>query len=609
MFDAIPFPKKRFTTESDSEHSPEAPSAQPASSACDASVPHLFPEQLAETDMDEVPALPGNAESTAAGPLLPELPSIPAFLRSSERATTLLAGITGLVLGIITSLAAYYATPAGNVVERIFDPSDAATLIPVTVLSLFFFGCAIVFLRSWRMRATARVANGPLSVTVAEAITGQGPAAVVAWLDAPVTVASPLLRRVQTVSRQWLVSPGLADADLALQHHVAADAENLHAAYSMPRTIVWALPVLGLIGTVIGIALAVGGFAEFLGGDIDDIAAVKRNLVGVTGGLSFAFLITLLGLVTALVLMFFSSAMQAREEAFLADLQSWVSERILPALQRAQPASLPTTPAFGGEGFFPAFRQEMRNGARFMGQILSRSGEEVTQLLANDRRARETAVERGAALLRRELAAAAAEVAQSGERAAQHMADATVRLVAESEAVLRTVVGQTDELRALLATLAAEIANQTATLADVGYTLPEALNVQAEALREAGASATALASSVRDSLQAERESIAAVQEMQIGLALNKVAEQVAAQSRETHSAATAVKDLSEATLALAACHTSVQEGIHSLRELRLNDALSELGQGLEKIGPVLERFQQPFVLTAVPLQMPAQHAG
>lgn len=609
MSDAIPFPNSRFTTESAPELAAEDPSTMHAAPACETATPVPLPAQIAEHDTDVDPAQPGDAGESAVGPLLPELPSAPPFLHASERATRLAAGATGIVLGIITSLAAYYATPAGGVVERIFDPSNAATLIPFTVLSLFFYGCAIVFLRSWRMRATARIANGPLSVMVAEAISGHGPAAVVAWLEAPVTVASPFLRRVQSVTRQWLASPGLTDADLALQHHVAADAENLHAAYGMPRTIVWALPVLGLIGTVIGIALAVGGFAEFLGGDIDDIAAVKRNLVGVTGGLSFAFLITLLGLVTALVLMFFSSAMQAREEAFLADLQGWVSERILPALQRAQPAPVTTAPTFGSEGFFAALRLEMRNGARFMGQILTRSGEEVTQLLANDRRARETAVEMGAALLRRELAAVAVEVAQSGERAAQHMADATVRLVAESEAVLRTVVGQADELRVMLATLGAEIALQTATLTDIGYTLPEALNAQVEALREAGAGAGALANSVRESLQAERESIAAVQEMQIGPALNKVAEQVSAQSRETQSAATAVKDLSEATLALAACHTAVQEGIRSLRELRLNDALSELGQGLEKIGPVLERFQQPFVLTAVPAQRPAQHAG
>jgi len=514
-----------------------------------------------------------------------------------------------LALGILTSLAAYYQTPTGSVVEKIFDPYNAATLIPVTVLCLFYFGCAIVFLRSWKMRATARVANGQLSVTVAEAITQHGPAAVVAWLEAPVTVSSPLLRRVQSVARQWLISPGLADADLALQHHVIADAESLHAAYGMPRTIVWALPVLGLIGTVIGIALAVGGFAEFLGGDIDDIAAVKRNLVGVTGGLSFAFLITLLGLVTALVLMFLSSVMQAREEAFLADLQGWVSERILPALQRTQPAKATTTPAFGGEGFFATLRQEMRNGARFMGQILSCNGKEVTQLLANDRLARETAVETGAALLRGELAASAGAVAQAGERAAQQLAEAAFRTTTESEVVLRTVVGQTAELRTMLAALEVEIATQTATLAHVGHALPEALNAHVEALREAGVGASTLAASVRESLQAERESIAAAQEMQIGPALKNVAEQVAAQSRETQSAATAVKGLSEATLALAACHTAVQEGIQSLRELRLNDALHELGEGLEKIGPVLEHFQQPFVLTAVPAHKPAQQAG
>ncbi|MCM8595571.1 MotA/TolQ/ExbB proton channel family protein [Accumulibacter sp.] len=551
---------------------------------------------------DEAAAEPEDEPTEAAVPALPELPPVPAFLLLSERSSRIVGTVAGLGLGVVTSFAAYHLSPSGSVLERIFDPSSAATLIPLAIVSLFLVGCVLVLLRAQRLRAGSRIAHDRLSLTIAQAIEAHGPAAVASWLEAPVSQASPLLRRVQSVVGQWLLSPGLAEADLALQHHVVADAENLQAAYSLPRTIVWALPVLGLIGTVIGIAAAVGGFADFLGGSVDDIVVVKRNLVGVTGGLSFAFLITLLGLATALVLMFLTSAVQAREESFLTRLQGCISERILPALQRAHPVPLPTMPAFGGDGFLAALRQEMRNGARFMGQIFSRTGEEVTQLLANDRHVRETAVEIGAALLRRELTAAAAEVAQSGERAAQHMADATIRLVAESEAVLRTVAGQTDELRAMLATLAAGIATQTSTLAEISYTLPEALNAQVDALREAGASATALAGSVR-------ESIAAVQEMHIGPALDNVADQVATQCRETQSAATTIKNLTEATLALAACHTAVQEGIQSLRELRLNEALSEVGQGLEKIGPVLERFQQPFVLTAVPVQMPAQHAG
>lgn len=63
----------------------------------------------------------------------------------------------------------------------------------------------------------------------------------------------------------------------------------------------------------------------------------------------------------------------------------------------------------------------------------------------------------------------------------------------------------------------------------------------------------------------------------------------------------AAEKLAESTRALATCHGTVQEGIRSLREMGLNDTLRDLGGALGRIRPVLEHFQKPFVLTAVPV--------
>jgi hypothetical protein len=134
-------------------------------------------------------------------------------------------------------------------------------------------------------------------------------------------------------------------SQVVLQHQGVADNEEVHSGYALLRLFVWALPVLGLIGTVIGIASAVGDFATFLGGKIDEVEVIKTQLVGVTRGLSFAFSITLLGLLGALLLMFAAALLQAREERFYMAVERYVADLFLPSLQRlgrrVEPAATP----------------------------------------------------------------------------------------------------------------------------------------------------------------------------------------------------------------------------------------------------------------------------
>lgn len=108
-----------------------------------------------------------------------------------------------------------------------------------------------------------------------------------------------------------------------VRHQSDLDADSAHSGYRAVRLFVWAMPILGFIGTVLGISLAVGGFSEFLTTNvsIDEIDAVTAELGEVASGLSFAFDTTLLGLLAGLVANVVASAVQGREERFITGLE------------------------------------------------------------------------------------------------------------------------------------------------------------------------------------------------------------------------------------------------------------------------------------------------
>ncbi len=99
------------------------------------------------------------------------------------------------------------------------------------------------------------------------------------------------------------------------------DATAVESSYTMLKVFIWAIPILGFIGTVIGISAAVSGFSGSLD-NAQDIDALRSSLDSVTSGLATAFDTTLVALVMSLLVMFPTSSMQKAEE----DLLNWVDE-------------------------------------------------------------------------------------------------------------------------------------------------------------------------------------------------------------------------------------------------------------------------------------------
>lgn len=108
----------------------------------------------------------------------------------------------------------------------------------------------------------------------------------------------------------------VTDVDEILRSQAESDESSMETSYSLLQGFVWAIPVLGFIGTVEGLSIAIGGFGNVLGA-ASDFGQVKDALKNVTGGLSIAFETTMQGLVAALVIQLTVTALKKSEEEFL----------------------------------------------------------------------------------------------------------------------------------------------------------------------------------------------------------------------------------------------------------------------------------------------------
>ena len=105
------------------------------------------------------------------------------------------------------------------------------------------------------------------------------------------------------------------------------------SSYSFPRILVWAIPLLGFIGTVVGISAAVSGFSEFLE-ESGDVEQIKEGIGLVTGGLAVAFDTTLLALFLSVLVMIPLVLVERYESRLLLGIDVFINDKLLPRLKK-----------------------------------------------------------------------------------------------------------------------------------------------------------------------------------------------------------------------------------------------------------------------------------
>lgn len=131
------------------------------------------------------------------------------------------------------------------------------------------------------------------------------------------------------------------------------DANAVDSSYSMVKVLVWAIPILGFIGTVIGIGAAVAAFSSTMA-NAGDMGALKESFNAVTGGLGTAFDTTLLALVLSIFIMFPMTSLQKSEQDLLNQVDEYVNENLLKRVKDEGAADTSPAASLGEPGALKA---------------------------------------------------------------------------------------------------------------------------------------------------------------------------------------------------------------------------------------------------------------
>jgi hypothetical protein len=249
----------------------------------------------------------------------------------------------------------------GNYAYRLFRPSGGwlMAIIPGLTAFAFFWACADLFLKLRAIQVNEADLGRPEVNRLPSIVAQEQPSVTLHRLrgwDGRV-LARPVGRRVHWLL-QHLEATDSARAHELIRHQSDLELDSAASGYRVVKLLIWAMPILGFIGTVLGISLAVGGFANFLTTtvNIDEISRVTTELGAVATGLSFAFDTTLIGLIGGLSASVISTGVQSREEAVLTRLE----ELGLRMIESAMPGEAKAPMAAGATGAPEEIQKLMR---------------------------------------------------------------------------------------------------------------------------------------------------------------------------------------------------------------------------------------------------------
>ncbi len=124
----------------------------------------------------------------------------------------------------------------------------------------------------------------------------------------------------------------VSDVSEMLRAQAENDEDQMESSYALLRGFIWGIPILGFIGTVMGLSQAISRFGSVLSaGDVVD--SLKTSLQGVTSGLSVAFDTTFVALIAALSIQLLLTALKKKEENFLDDCKDYCHRHIISKLR------------------------------------------------------------------------------------------------------------------------------------------------------------------------------------------------------------------------------------------------------------------------------------
>ncbi len=199
---------------------------------------------------------------------------------------------------------------------------------------LFTWGVAYLIMKFLLFQHQKRaLALDVLPMEVGREITKDSLASFIAHVYAlPVKLRDSLMvNRIRKALELFEVRQVNSEVATMMANQSNIDGARIGGSYTLVKIFIWAIPILGFIGTVQGLSIAIGNFKGVMTNS-KDAEAMMTAMGGVTGGLSTAFDTTLLALIYAILLSLPMSSLQKIEEDNLNHIDAYCNEILLPRL-------------------------------------------------------------------------------------------------------------------------------------------------------------------------------------------------------------------------------------------------------------------------------------
>jgi hypothetical protein len=426
------------------------------------------------------PAAVPQASSAAAAPGFPAKPSS----RPGHVATlsvtpdvdvavlwNILVGVVGTALFYLALWPIAWSDGTMTYIGRLFIGASTMAQggwVPITEVFLFFWAIGMLVQKWFKIRRQQRgLLYDVLPMSIGETIS-------LANIDRFIdhirglpkdAVGSFLVTRCVRGIEHFRVRKSAADTATMLSSQSDLDASSVDSSYTMFHVFIWAIPILGFLGTVIGVSTAVGSFTGTLEGS-SDIGAMKTALKGITGGLATAFDTTLVALAMAMILTFPVSALQKLEGDVVGQVDEYTNENLLRRLddgleggaERGMGASRGEARRVFEEIFGPhraqleAWHEKLSGiGSQLTEQVKQGWSDVNSKLIAeHERQAQRIGkIDELVAQTADNLAAVAADTSAAREQAAATLAHAAVNVERYTASLQKALGGLADALAAL----------------------------------------------------------------------------------------------------------------------------------------------------------------
>ncbi|MDY0164960.1 MAG: MotA/TolQ/ExbB proton channel family protein [Thermoguttaceae bacterium] len=242
-------------------------------------------------------------------------------MKNANRPTMFI--IRSPILWGLTAAAGFYGLVHGGLIDHpLVQRYFASHPVEYVATGMFFIGLAMLALRGMELLGQyPLLGHELLGADLAERDTVKAADLLLSRLDRVPDVHrnNTLVRRLRDALKHVRARGSTDAVDEQLAQLADAEADRTHQSYALFRVIVWAIPILGFLGTVIGITHALANLAP---------DQLENSLPSVMDGLGVAFDTTALALALTIVLMFAQFLISRAEDTLLRRVDEQAREEL-----------------------------------------------------------------------------------------------------------------------------------------------------------------------------------------------------------------------------------------------------------------------------------------